>query len=114
MSQNTESNASGRENARKLLVPTYLQQPITLVRGERCTLWDAEGKSYLDLMGGIATAALGHCHPAISAAHCRCGDVAFSWSPFAFVGVGWFADIKPRFDLAIARWRGDDGPLSRF
>jgi acetylornithine/N-succinyldiaminopimelate aminotransferase len=41
---------------------------MTLVRGEGCKLWDAEGNEYLDMMGGIATAALGHCNPKIAEA----------------------------------------------
>lgn len=62
------SNASHNEQFGKLLVPNYRPQPITLVRGEGCTLWDADDNEYLDMMGGIATAALGHCHPKIVAA----------------------------------------------
>ena len=34
-----------------------------LVRGNGCTVWDADGKPYLDLLGGIAVNALGHAHP---------------------------------------------------
>lgn len=34
-----------------------------LVRGQGCTVWDADGKSYLDLLGGIAVNVLGHAHP---------------------------------------------------
>ncbi|MBO0896684.1 acetylornithine transaminase [Arthrobacter sunyaminii] len=34
-----------------------------LVRGSGCTVWDADGKPYLDLLGGIAVNALGHAHP---------------------------------------------------
>ncbi|MBP3036935.1 acetylornithine transaminase [Arthrobacter sp. zg-ZUI100] len=34
-----------------------------LVRGNGCTVWDADGKEYLDLLGGIAVNALGHAHP---------------------------------------------------
>jgi acetylornithine/N-succinyldiaminopimelate aminotransferase len=56
------------ERAKKRLLQNYKQQPIALVRGEGCNLWDADGKRYLDLLGGIATCALGHCHPAIVAA----------------------------------------------
>jgi acetylornithine/N-succinyldiaminopimelate aminotransferase len=52
----------------RTLVPNYRPQPITIVRGEGCTVWDADGRSYLDLMGGIATTALGHCHPKVVAA----------------------------------------------
>jgi len=34
-----------------------------LVRGQGCTVWDADGREYLDLLGGIAVNALGHAHP---------------------------------------------------
>ena len=34
-----------------------------LVRGEGAYVWDADGKRYLDLLGGIAVNALGHAHP---------------------------------------------------
>ncbi|WP_449341607.1 aminotransferase class III-fold pyridoxal phosphate-dependent enzyme, partial [Streptomyces canarius] len=38
---------------------------LPLVRGEGTKVWDAEGREYLDFVGGIATNALGHAHPAI-------------------------------------------------
>ncbi|GAA3626720.1 acetylornithine transaminase [Kineosporia mesophila] len=34
-----------------------------LVRGEGAYVWDADGRRYLDLLGGIAVNALGHAHP---------------------------------------------------
>lgn len=34
-----------------------------LVRGSGCVVWDADGREYLDLLGGIAVNALGHAHP---------------------------------------------------
>ena len=37
-----------------------------LVRGSGCLVWDADGKEYLDLLGGIAVNALGHAHPFVS------------------------------------------------
>jgi acetylornithine/N-succinyldiaminopimelate aminotransferase len=51
-----------------VLTPNYLPQPVCIERGEGCYVYDAEGQCYLDLMGGIATAVLGHCHPAVQAA----------------------------------------------
>ena len=39
-----------------------------LVRGQGCNVWDADGKQYLDLLGGIAVNALGHNHPDLVAA----------------------------------------------
>jgi acetylornithine/N-succinyldiaminopimelate aminotransferase len=45
------------------LYPNYRQPPLVLVRGEGRRVWDAAGKSYLDLYAGIAVTALGHAHP---------------------------------------------------
>jgi len=52
------------ERARKVLTPNYKQQPVALVRGEGCRVWDADGKEYLEFLGGVAVNVLGHCHPA--------------------------------------------------
>jgi predicted acetylornithine/succinylornithine family transaminase len=60
-----ESSAEWAKRGEQSLVGNYRPQPITLVSGEGCTLVDAEGREYLDMMGGIATAALGHCHPRV-------------------------------------------------
>jgi acetylornithine/N-succinyldiaminopimelate aminotransferase len=46
----------------------YGMPPVALARGEGCVVWDVDGNSYLDLLGGIAVSALGHAHPAIVAA----------------------------------------------
>ncbi|WP_077489243.1 acetylornithine transaminase [Sinomonas mesophila] len=37
-----------------------------LVRGQGCYVWDADGRQYLDLLGGIAVNALGHAHPFVT------------------------------------------------
>ncbi|MGO4385766.1 acetylornithine transaminase [Specibacter sp. RAF43] len=37
-----------------------------LVRGAGSLVWDADGKEYLDLLGGIAVNALGHAHPFVT------------------------------------------------
>jgi acetylornithine aminotransferase len=50
------------------LMPNYGTPPIALVRGEGRRVWDADGRSYLDLVAGIAVSALGHGHPALTAA----------------------------------------------
>ena len=42
-----------------------------LVRGEGAYVWDADGRRYLDLLGGIAVNALGHAHPTLTAAVTR-------------------------------------------
>lgn len=61
----SDKNESIARRGADVLVGNYRPQPVALVRGEGCYVEDAEGKRYLDLMGGIATAVLGHCHPAL-------------------------------------------------
>jgi len=62
------SNAEISDRGSRVLVGNYAPQPISLVRGEGCWLFDAEDNRYLDLMGGIATASLGHANPKLRAA----------------------------------------------
>jgi predicted acetylornithine/succinylornithine family transaminase len=50
------------------LLPTYARADVTFVSGDGAWLTDADGKRYLDLLGGIAVVGLGHRHPAPLAA----------------------------------------------
>ena len=50
------------------LLPSYARHDVTFVSGEGAWLTDADGRRYLDLLGGIAVVSLGHCHPAPLAA----------------------------------------------
>src|SRR6478752_2039683 len=56
--------ALGRDH----LYPNYRQPPLVITRGEGARLWDAAGKQYFDLFGGIAVSTLGHGHPRLVAA----------------------------------------------
>ncbi|MFI2643646.1 acetylornithine transaminase [Streptomyces sp. NPDC018610] len=47
------------------LMNNYGTPRLPLVRGAGTRVWDTEGNEYLDFVGGIATNALGHAHPAI-------------------------------------------------
>ncbi|ODS25096.1 acetylornithine aminotransferase [Candidatus Endobugula sertula] len=48
------------------LMNTYGKRTLTLVKGEGCRVWDADGKEYIDALSGIAVCGLGHCHPDIT------------------------------------------------
>ena len=56
------------EKSDKYIMKTYGRYPIVPVKGEGCRLWDADGKEYLDFLGGVAVNNLGHCHPKVVAA----------------------------------------------
>ena len=44
---------------------TYGIPPVAIARGSGCMVYDVDGNSYLDLIGGIAVSSLGHAHAAI-------------------------------------------------
>jgi acetylornithine/N-succinyldiaminopimelate aminotransferase len=50
------------------LMGTFGRPQRVLVRGEGCHVWDADGRRYLDLLGGLAVNVLGHGHPAVTKA----------------------------------------------
>lgn len=60
-----ESNLDGQAHWRSALMDNYGTPGLTLVRGEGARVWDADGREYLDLLGGIAVNALGHAHPEV-------------------------------------------------
>lgn len=54
--------------ATEYIINTYGDRNLAFVKGEGPYLWDAEGKQYLDFLGGLAVNGLGHCHPNVVAA----------------------------------------------
>ena len=50
---------------------TYGRQPIALVKGKGSVVWDAEGKSYIDCVAGIAVNNVGHANPKVAEAICN-------------------------------------------
>jgi acetylornithine/N-succinyldiaminopimelate aminotransferase len=48
-----------------VMMNNYGTPPLALVGGDGAVVTDADGKSYLDLVGGLAVNILGHGHPAV-------------------------------------------------
>lgn len=46
----------------------YGKREVVVVRGAGATVWDADGRGYIDCVAGIGVANVGHCHPAVVAA----------------------------------------------
>lgn len=46
----------------------YAPLPVTFTKGEGATLWDTDGKQYLDVLSGVAVCSLGHAHPDVAMA----------------------------------------------
>lgn len=57
---NALTNTAGIERHQASIMDTFGAPLRTLVKGQGSFVWDADGKRYLDLLGGIAVNALGH------------------------------------------------------
>jgi acetylornithine aminotransferase len=54
------------DTADRVLATTYQRFPVVFTRGNGCTLYDENGKKYIDFVAGIAVCGLGHAHPRIA------------------------------------------------
>lgn len=59
------STAAWQQRWNAVMLGNYGTPPVALVRGSGMSVTDADGKSYLDFLAGIAVNVLGHAHPAI-------------------------------------------------
>jgi len=68
----TASSESVRERIRALegtgMRTFWDPEPLVWARTEGSHVWDAEGRSYLDLYAGFAVANIGYCHPRVTKA----------------------------------------------
>src|SRR6056297_477332 len=55
------STAATMERFEKFVIGNYRRYPVALVRGEGSTVWDSDGREYLDLFPGWGCNLLGHC-----------------------------------------------------
>ncbi|MDO4428991.1 MAG: aspartate aminotransferase family protein [Atopobiaceae bacterium] len=58
-------NAEEKRLDDTFVMHTYGRLPVEFVSGHGATLVDASGREYIDLLGGIGCASLGHAHPAV-------------------------------------------------
>ena len=56
-------------------IALYYSEPIQIVRGEGCYVWDGEGNRYLDFFGQIITTIAGHAIPEVQEAIRRQTDL---------------------------------------
>jgi LysW-gamma-L-lysine/LysW-L-ornithine aminotransferase len=49
-------------NEDSYLINLYQRFPVTIERAQDATIWDTDGKEYIDCMGGYGVAIIGHCN----------------------------------------------------
>ncbi|MEW5721950.1 MAG: acetylornithine transaminase [Thermodesulfobacteriota bacterium] len=60
-----------KELAGRYVMNTYGRHDLVLARGQGASVWDPEGREYLDFVAGLAVVSLGHAHPAVAEAIAR-------------------------------------------
>ena len=80
------------EESEHYLMNTYNRFPVVLRKGRGMRVWGADGKEYLDFLGGIAVNVLGHCHPKVV--------VAIQKQAQRLIHVSNFYHIEPQIKLA--------------
>ncbi len=85
------------------VMQTYGRLPVAFVRGDGTTLWDSEGKEYLDFLGGLAVVALGHAHPKVADA------LAEQARTLLHVSNLYFNEVQPQVAARLDTLLGGDG-----
>ncbi len=85
------------------VMQTYGRIPVAFVRGEGTTLWDSEGKEYLDFLTGLAVTSLGHAHPEVADA------IAEQARTLLHVSNLYYNDVQPKVAQRLNALLGGDG-----
>ncbi len=75
---------------------------LDIVQAEDCFMWDASGKKYLDLIGGISVCNVGHRHPKVVAAIKKQAD--------AYLHIMVYGELIETPQLQLAKWIVDRLP----
>ena len=65
MTRSETNTAALQQRWSTVMMDNYGTPPVVLASGDGAVVTDVDGRSYLDLLGGIAVNILGHRHPAI-------------------------------------------------
>ncbi|HSO94433.1 MAG TPA: acetylornithine transaminase [Acidimicrobiia bacterium] len=82
---------------------TYARLPVAFVRGDGTTLYDTDGRRYLDFLAGLAVVSLGHAHPAVADA------IAEQAHTLLHVSNLYLNDLQPRLAQRLDTLLGGDG-----
>jgi glutamate-1-semialdehyde 2,1-aminomutase len=86
--------------------------PLTVVRGEGCRLWDADGHEYIDVLGEYTAGIYGHSHPVIRAAIDKALDHGWNYAgrnPNEAKLAKLIVDRMPSIDLVRFTNSGTEG-----
>ena len=65
-----KSSTDYKELDARYFMPAFSRN-LMITKGRGATVWDADGREYLDCVAGIAVCSTGHCHPEVVKAICE-------------------------------------------
>jgi acetylornithine/N-succinyldiaminopimelate aminotransferase len=92
----------------RYVIANYTRYPVCLVRGEGSSVWDDDGKRYLDFFPGWGCNLLGHCPPRVVAA------VREQVGQLIHVPNTWYTEAQGQLAEALSERTGWDGGLCFF
>ncbi|KAK3114284.1 ornithine aminotransferase [Teratosphaeriaceae sp. CCFEE 6253] len=96
------TSAAAMETEAAFAAHNYHPLPIVFARASGCSVWDPEGKEYLDFLSAYSAVNQGHCHPKLIAALTeQAGRLTLSSRAF-------YNDVFPKFAEKITKMTGFD------
>jgi predicted acetylornithine/succinylornithine family transaminase len=92
---------------RSPIMGNFAPPAVQFLRGQGTELWDADGKRYLDFLGGLAVVSLGHAHPEVTEAISRQAGRLLHVSSIFATEHAWHVAVA--IDRHIGATRGPGG-----
>ena len=80
----------------------YHPLPVVFARAQGTSVWDPEGRHYLDFLSAYSAVNQGHCHPKLVAALCE------QASRLTLSSRAFYNDVFPRFAEFVTKFFGFD------
>ncbi|WP_198086522.1 4-aminobutyrate--2-oxoglutarate transaminase [Variovorax sp. E3] len=92
---------------RKANIPAGLltAHPVLVARGEGARVWDADGREYIDFVGGIGVLNVGHNHPRVVAA-AAAQLATLSHTSFQVAAYGTYIELAERLNKEVGGAEG--------
>lgn len=105
-SDDTRYHASSTQEAiqseKDFAAHNYHPLPVVFARAQGTSVWDPEGRHYLDFLSAYSAVNQGHCHPKLVAALCE------QASKLTLSSRAFYNDVFPRFAEFVTKFFGYD------
>jgi ornithine--oxo-acid transaminase len=96
------SSAEAIESEKQYAAHNYHPLPIVFARAQGTSVWDPEGRHYLDFLSAYSAVNQGHCHPKLIAA------LVDQASRVTLSSRAFYNDVFPRFAQFVTSYFGFD------